>query len=118
MTLSQPVAKISPAQFDRLIRREFPDAAKQVTIKLKQVISDSEQGRRRISAAILRLANRDLGKLDTLIEKANFDFRDIVSEAEYPRNVLHGFDDRTSDQQKSEYRADWADYSSWLSRTK
>jgi hypothetical protein len=114
---NQPIASISQGQLDFLIKREFPELSEIVSNKLKFVASDTESGRRRISVAILKLANRDFRKLDTLIEKANFDFRDVVSQAEYPTNSLRGFDDRTLEQEMSEHRADWEDYAGWLSKT-
>jgi hypothetical protein len=112
----QPIAKISPELLARLIEREFPNTAVLVTEKLKLVKSDSEQGRRRISAAILRLASGDFEKLDSLIHKANYDFRDIISAAEYPRNAIHGFARQTYRKEKSQYQADWKDYTTWLDK--
>lgn len=116
---TQQVAKISTDQLTKLILREFPNDIESVTTKLEQVNSDSEAGQRRISAAILKLANRELDELDSLIEKANFDFRDIVAAAEYPRNSQHLFDERTTKEQlESEYQNDWDDYNVWLNKDK
>ena len=116
---TQQVAKISTDLLSKLILREFPNDIELVTSKLEQVNSDSEAGQRRISAAILKLANRELNELDSLIDKANFDFRDIVAAAEYPRNSQHMFGERaTKEQLQSEYQNDWEDYSMWLNKDK
>ena len=114
---TQQAAKISSELLKQLIHREFPNVTKIITTKLELVISDSEAGKRRISAAILKLANRNVNQLDSLIEKANYDFRDIVSAAEYPKNSKHGFDERTEEQEESELKADSVNYMDWLSKT-
>ncbi|WP_339815576.1 hypothetical protein [uncultured Imperialibacter sp.] len=113
----QQTAKISPELLDYLIRREFPDDIMLVVSRLELLNSENDAGRRRISAAVLKLANRDFNELDLLIDKANFDFRDVISAAEYPRNSAHGFDEQTDEMEKSQYRADLEDYSSWLDKT-
>ena len=116
---TQQVAKISTDHLAKLILREFPKDVELVTSKLEQVKSDSEAGQRRISAAILKLANRELNELDSLIDKANFDFRDIIAAVEYPRNSQRMFDERTTKEQlETEYQNDWDDYSTWLNKDK
>lgn len=111
---TQPSAKISEELLEQLINREFPSSKNEVTEKLKLVNSDSTAGTRRISAAILKLTNRDFGKLDSLIQQANQDSRDILSAAEYPRiseEGFIGFNSRTESQNKELYLADWNEYS-------
>jgi hypothetical protein len=110
---TQPIAKISTDEFDKLVYREFSSLADEVKSKLHQVTSDSESGKNRICAAILKLANGDISKLDDLVIKANFDFRDIVSEAEYPEASKHGFDNRNEEDEKRDYLKDWREYSAW-----
>lgn len=112
----QPAARISSEQIDKLIYREFNDSHDEVRMKLNQIHSDTQNGKNRISAAVLKLAQGDLGKIDSLVEAAINDFRDIVSKAEYPRNSKHGFDDIDKKIIKREYLADWKDYSSWIKR--
>ena len=76
--------KISSKLLELLINREFGEQSLYITEQLQRVKSDSESGRRRISAAILKLTNRSLERLDQIIQRANSDFRDIIAEAEYP----------------------------------
>lgn len=113
---NQPAAKISSKQIDKLIRREFDDSYDEVRKKLSRIQSDTQNGKNRISAAVLKLANGDLNKIDSLVDIAINDFRDILSKAEYPRNSRHGFDSIDKRTSKSEYLADWKDYSSWIKR--
>jgi hypothetical protein len=110
----QPVAKITDNLLDRLIKRDFKHSAEIVSSKLKELTSDSQKGKNRISADILKLANKDINALDELIKKANIDGRDIIAWAEYPRNAKIGFDDLSEDKMKQIYIDDFVDYSNWL----
>lgn len=118
--MTQKAAKVSTELLDQLIKREFPKNIELVASKLEQVNSDSKAGQRRISAAILKLANRELNALDSLIEKANYDSRDILSEAEYPRISDEGFigiETRTDSENLELHSADWNEYSNWLNQS-
>ncbi|MEQ8522651.1 MAG: hypothetical protein RIB86_18535 [Imperialibacter sp.] len=83
--MSTEPARISPELFEHLIRREFGGLSNEVTDLLQLVNSDSESGKRRIGTAILKLANKNVSRLEQLIKRANSDFWEIVAEAEYPR---------------------------------
>jgi hypothetical protein len=109
----QPIAKISDGDLDFLISREFPNEKKVVKTKFKKIISGSQNGKNRISASILKLAEKDIDKIDLLVIKANDDFRDIVSEAEYPRASSYGFGERDDDENIDDYLKDWEEYSTW-----
>jgi transposase len=106
--------KISSELLELLINREFADRSTEVPEQLKQVKSDSESGRRRISAAILKLANRSRERLEQLIQRANSDFRDIIAQAEYPRVFEAGFGELTEGEERKANEADWKEYQNWL----
>ena len=55
----QPVATISEEELDFLIGREFPNDKEEVKAKLDKIISTSQIGKNRFSAAVLKLADRD-----------------------------------------------------------
>ena len=112
----QPVAKITDDQLNFLIHREFPNNIELIEKKLDKIKSDSKQGKNRISAAVLRIANKELEKIDFLIKKANEDFRDIVAEAEYPKSLSYGFGKRNENERKDDYLKDWEDYSDWKTK--
>ena len=114
----QPVPTISDEKLDFLISREFPNDKELVRIKLSKIKSDSENGKNRISTSILKLANKKLDKIDTLIKRANEDFRDIVSEAEYPRAHKSGFElfDKEEKIIRDVLLADWEEYSTWTEK--
>jgi len=111
---NQPAAKISDDLLKKLIIREFDGSANTVRIKLRNVISNTSAGKNRISACILKLANQDLIALDDLIEKANFDSRDIIKGAEYPRCAKIGFSELDKGLMKQIYIDDFIEYSNWL----
>jgi len=114
--MEQPAAKITDELLDKLIRREFPNDIDEVKRKLNTIVSDSQAGKNRFSAAVLKLANGDLTKIDALVEKCNEDFRDIVSMAEYPKCSDYGFGEIPADKTNAIYDKDWTQYSDWLNK--
>ena len=108
----QPVASISDSELTFLINRDFPDQTDLVKTKLNKINSDTRHGKNRISASVLKLADKDLTKFDFLIKRAKEDFRDIVSEAEYPRAHETGFElfDQEEGSTISVHRSYWRDF--------
>jgi septum formation topological specificity factor MinE len=110
----QPVAKVSDELLDKVINREYGNQADIVRQKLELVISDSGDGKNRISAAIIRLANKDINVIDHYVSVANNDYRDVLSQAEYPRCSKISFQKMGEQDIKSTYIDDWKEYSNWL----
>lgn len=110
----QPVAKISDQLLDTLIERDFRSNADLVKTKLKNIDSDSQKGKNRIAAGVLKLANKNFDNLDGLIKKANEDSRDIMMLAEYPRCAKIGFDELDKKLMKQIYLDDFIEFSNWL----
>ena len=113
----QPAAKISAQLLDTLIVRDYKSTADIVKTKLKNINSDSQAGQNRISADILKLADKDINALDELIEKANNDNRDIMMWAEYPRCARIEFGELDKKSIKRIYIDDFIEYSNWLNLT-
>jgi len=111
---TQPVAHVTDTNLSRLLEREFPQHIDKVKTKLDKVYSDNPSGKNRISAAIIKLSNKDLKSLDHFIDIANGDIRDVLSQAEYPRSSQLGFGDFDNNKMKSIYLDDWREYSKWL----
>lgn len=109
----QPKASISSATLERLIKRDFPDKYNQIIDLLKDVSSDNQKGKNRISAAILKLANGDSDKVAFGVSLSKIDYRDTLSKAEYPRMLKEGF---SSKKRKLIYMEDWQEYSEWLKK--
>ena len=114
----QPAAKISDAELEFLIERDFPDNFDLIKEKLNQIQSDSQNGKNRIGAAVLKLANSEINKIHYLINKANGDFRDIISEAEYPRASEYGFEEPGEKELRTAYLNDWQEYVEWKNKGK
>lgn len=115
---NQPVPKITNAELEFLINREFSKNKDIVQRKLAEIQSDSQNGKNRICAAILKLAKSDLNKIDFLINKVKEDFRDIISEAEYPRAFTYGFELPNEKELKTIYLNDWNEYLEWKNKGK
>lgn len=111
---TQPIAKVSERDITEIINKQYPENASLVLEKLQLIEHDSISTKNRIKAAILKLANRDLDRIDSLVDQANTDFRDVLAPAEYPRNSKNGFTDQTKSEDKREYLADWVEYETWL----
>jgi hypothetical protein len=112
----QPTAIITSKTLDKIIRRDYGNNFKKVREKLESIKSDSSKAKNRFSAAVLKLSNGDLTKIDSYIEMCNYDFRDIVSQAEYPRRFKLDFDKIAQTKIKETYLQDWIEYSNWLTK--
>lgn len=110
---TQPVASITDEELAILIKRDYPDQTDLVKTKLNKIKSDTQQGKNRIAASVLKLAEKDLTKVDFLVKRANEDFRDIVAKAEYPRTSRYGFGERDEEERKQDYLKDWEEFSEW-----
>ena len=113
---NQPTPNITDKILDRIIQKDYPNDFHEVKNKLELIDSDSRKGKNRFGAAVLKLADRDLSKIDSLIEMCNNDFRDVVMQAEYPRIFKDDSDDMDETEEKKTYLADWTDYSNWLKK--
>jgi hypothetical protein len=110
----QPIARISDQLLDILIERDYENNAATVKTKLNAIDSDSQAGKNRIAAGILKLADKNFDALDELIGKANTDSRDILMWAEYPKCAKIGFDELDNMQMKQIYLDDYTEFSNWL----
>ncbi len=111
---TQPIAKVTKKQLNRLIAREFSQNIETVKNKLCKVESDTLNGKNRISAAVIKLSNKELKSLDHYIDIANADCRDVLSQAEYPKCTKLGFKEVNNKEIKNIYMDDWRAYSKWL----
>ena len=112
----QPILKISNRILEEIIERDFGINSKEVKSKLNQIKSDTESGKNRISAAILKLSNGNMNCIDNFIEQANNDFRDVISQAEYPRCSEFEFENLKKPEIGEIYLEDWKEYTEWLNK--
>jgi hypothetical protein len=112
---SQPTPSVKDNKLEQLIQREYPSKAFEVKQKLKRIKSDSREGKNRISACILKLSNKDFNKIEFYIDMSHIDFRDVILQAEYPRCLKNGFNNKGQNL-KNIYLDDWIEYSIWLDK--
>ncbi|UXE67274.1 MAG: hypothetical protein KA713_01320 [Chryseotalea sp. WA131a] len=112
----QPTPNITDKILDRIIEKDYSNDFHEIKKKLELIESDSKKGKNRFAAAVLKLADRDLTKIDSLIEVCNNDFRDVIMQAEYPRTYKDDFDDMDEVEEKNAYLDDWTDYLKWLNK--
>jgi hypothetical protein len=110
----EPSAKINNQTLERLIRREFDSREVEINQKFQQINSNIPGSKNRLSAAILKLANRDFDRIDYYINICNNDFRDVVAPAEYPGYSRVAFDEIAKWKKRQIYLSDWKEYSNWL----
>jgi hypothetical protein len=78
---------------------------------------ESEKGKNRVYASILKLSGGNIEQVKRFVEKANVDYRDVISLSEYPSYSEYAFRDNLSAEKKSQLIiADWTQYESWLNK--
>ncbi len=111
---AQPAATVTDKILERIIERDFGNCANEVKQKLKQITCDTHEGKNRISAAIIKLANKDINVIDHYINMTKNDFRDVISKAEYPGCFELNLSKAGKLNMKQVYLDDWKEYSKWL----
>jgi hypothetical protein len=117
--MEQKTPEISNSDIKRIIKRDFSQSEFVETENILQLYkSESESGRNRVFASILKLSNGDLELLKKFVEKAKYDFRDIISLSEYPSYTEHAFGNDLSEQKKKQLiEDDWSQYKYWFDKT-
>jgi hypothetical protein len=83
--MEQKIPKISNSDIKRIIEKDFPQFEfSEIESILQMYKSKSEEGRNRIYASILKLSDGNLKLIKKFVEKANYNFRDVISFSEYP----------------------------------
>ena len=115
----QPVPKITDKDVKRIALRDFGEDQlfKVLSILSKFGKQDWNEPNPRIQLAILKLASGDIIKLADATKAAIEDFRDILSEAEYPRYSREiGFKEVAQDFKRAVIDDDWKQYREWLEK--
>jgi len=112
---TEPVATVTDADIDRLVRRDYaPDQVVEVLGLLEEYSSHEAA---RVRAAVLKLAAGSVDQLLTRLQVALIDYRDVLAPAEYPEYLRHSYAEiqqlSEADLQKL-YDQDWQQYQSWF----
>jgi hypothetical protein len=117
--------KISNEDIYRIIERDFTKNNDVLNI-LNKFTQDIENDSNRVYAAILKISDCSVEKVEKYVEVANVDYRDVLTLAEYP-NYNKFYHDRVSDEKKSQLLdsdekksqlldEDWKQYHEWLNK--
>ncbi len=116
----QPVPRVTAADIERVVRRDFQQAqVEEVLAMLAEYGTEIwHKERERVRLAALKLANGDLAKLRSTINRAKLDYRDVLAPAEYPKFMQEGMRFRRLRSRDREliYTDDWQQYERWLKR--
>jgi len=117
--------KISNEDISRIIESDFTKNNDVLNI-LNKFTQDIENDSNRVYAAILKISDGSVEKVEKYVEVANVDYRDVLTLAEYP-NYNKFYHDRVSDEKKRQLLdsdekksqlldEDWKQYHEWLNK--
>jgi hypothetical protein len=114
----QPVPDVTPADVERIVRREF---AKEQWATVMALLNDFQRERGNGGTPRVQLAVLKLAKGDTDILRAHLtwpDYRDILVAAEYPAYHKVGLTIRelSAGERQGIIDSDWGQYQEWLKR--
>ncbi|MBS1773468.1 MAG: hypothetical protein JST82_11470 [Bacteroidetes bacterium] len=118
--MEQKVAVVNDNDIDRIIKRDFPKFIPSEIINILSLyISESNKGKNRVYASIIKLSNGDIELLKKYVDVAKNDDRDVLAQAEYPQysEYLWAFFDSPKGQKKEDIlSADWTQYQDWFNK--
>ena len=117
--MKQPTPKVSEADVFRVAERDFgKDSVPGVLAILERYGTEDWQLEVvRVRLAILKVAGRDIVRLQSAADRAQVDYRDLLAPAEYPgysRLSYQEVNDLPPDDQKRLIESDWKQYEDWL----
>ena len=118
--MTQPTPDVTSADLARLVRRDYPpDRTAEVFTVLESYGTEKWHiEAHRVRAAVLKLAAGDLEQLRNRIGQARSDWRDVLSEAEYPgyTKVWSRIDKFPPEKRQQVIDKDWRQYQEWFTR--
>jgi hypothetical protein len=118
--MEQPVSKGTHEDVERIVRRDFLPGEVDTVLALLNAYETTPFKERpaRVRLAALKCADGDLAKLKLQLEQAQFDYRNVLIDAEYPINYRLVMRTRKAlDEEYNEsIRQDWKNYNEWLER--
>jgi hypothetical protein len=118
--MTQPHPSVTSADVERIVRRDFSaERVGEVVAMLNEYGAEEWHPEvDRVRLATLKLAASSIEKLRIHINIAKMDFRDVLSDAEYPGYTKRWFhvDELPADERERIIDADWKQYQDWLTR--
>jgi hypothetical protein len=114
--MEQQVPNINDDDIKQIIDRDFPQLEFTAVLKiLMEYKSESAKGYNRVYASILKLSDGNIELVQKYVEKAKWDYRDVIALAEYPNYSKYAFDDGLTYEKKVILiKDDWIQYERWL----
>jgi len=112
----QPVPIVDALDVERIVRRDFsPDVAETV---LSVVATIEVREKSRVVLGCLKIAGGNFDRLRAELTSASGYYREILSEAEYPRatKLWSKMSTMSDDECQAIYDSDRRQYSEWLTR--
>ncbi len=116
---NQPVPTVTDEDVTRIALRDFGAAELPLVMSILEEFGkqDWNEPSARVRLAILKLAYGDLDRLLVVTEVAIHDYRDVLSEAEYPRYSREvGFTNVSEELIRNIVEDDWRQYQDWFER--
>jgi hypothetical protein len=115
---AQPVPDVSRADIARVVGRDYAaELAEVVHAELNRYNANgTDRTAARVQLAALKLAAGDIERLQSAINDANRDFRDVIAAAEYPEycRLVRPSSGLSADEKQQIIDADWQQYRDWL----
>ena len=111
----QRIAKVTQKDVDRIIQRDFLASEFKSVTEILTLYRSSEGFR--VFASILKLSQGDIALVKEYVDKANYDYRDIIAASEYPNYSERAFDDDLS-KKDAKYLEDldWKQFQTWFNK--
>jgi hypothetical protein len=111
--MDQPRGTYTESDLERIIARDFPRESGQAVKELLALYGHEDRHTvLRVQMACLKCAKGDLKALKGAVYTACADYRDILSEAEYPTYRKA----RTEEAKQKAIENDWRQLQAWLNR--
>lgn len=113
--MEQKIPNITNDDIKRIIERDFPKNTDIANI-LNRYTSETEKGRNRVHAAILKIAACSVEKIEKYVEVAIVDYRDVLYWAEYSNYSKFVLQVISAEKKSELINEDWNEYNEWLTR--
>ncbi len=116
------IPQVTSKDVSRIIRRDFSPDSIEIVLELLHSLDKPESNggaTARVQLAVLKASNASTEQLKHYVEIAKSDFRDVLTEAEYPNFAKLGFvgvDKMSPTEREQLKRDDWTQYLQWLTR--
>ncbi|MBI5845304.1 MAG: hypothetical protein HZB23_11615 [Deltaproteobacteria bacterium] len=115
----QRIPRVNRDDVLRVIRRDFPEGSEEQLMALFDPMEVRDwYGKARVQLAVLKAAGGDLAAIPEYMQLASWDYRDILTVAEYPSfRLRHDRKHKISPEElEKSYQDDWEQYQEWLNR--